>query len=141
MTNLSRRHLVTSAAALPVLAVPALPAIAGNDPVIAMVDNCRAAWARLGQVCKREPVDANGRPEKGAREDEWRQEQADAGEEHSDLEAAMFATAPHTKEGAAALVRYHLEINHDFLSSAAEDGWAEEELFTSLLSYLDAVQS
>ena len=138
MSNLSRRHLVTTAAALPVLAVPALAAEAEHDPVIAMVENCRTAYARLGQVCKREPVDANGRPERGAREDEWRQEQAEAGDEYHELESALFATVPRTQAGAAALVRYHLEINRDFLSSAANDGWAEEELLTSLLSYLDA---
>ena len=65
-----------------------------------------------------------GRPERGAREDEWRQEQAEAGDEYHELESALFATVPRTQAGAAALVRYHLEINRDFLSSAANDGWA-----------------
>lgn len=140
MPNLSRRHLVTSAAALPVLAVPALAAEAEHDPVIAMVENARAAWARLGQVCRREPTDANGRslatgaPAYNA----WLDDQGVAGDEFDDLEAALFATVPRTRAGTAAMVRYHLEINRDFLSSAAKDGWAEEEFLTSLLGYLDA---
>lgn len=134
MTTLSRRHLVTSAAALPALAVPALAAEAEHDPVIAMVENCRAAYAGLGQVCKREPVDAAGRLAKGPVHDQWKDEQAEVADEYEELEAAMLATAPRTKAGAAAMVRYHLDVYDDLI---AEEG----QLLTSLLSYLDAVKS
>ena len=72
MTTLSRRHLVTTAAALPALAVPAmsLPAIAGanpifaatvaSDPIFEKVVKYKAAWDSL-KAHPDEPTDADGR--------------------------------------------------------------------------------
>jgi hypothetical protein len=97
-----------------------------------MAENCRAAYARIGETCHREPVPVGA---KGPAYDAWREELADAQEEFNDLEFEMFETGPRTKTGAAAMIRYHLEINSDLLD-------AEEPLLRSLLSYLDAaVQS
>lgn len=44
MSELSRRTLVTSAAALPVLAVPAVAASTEPDPIFAAIERHRSAW-------------------------------------------------------------------------------------------------
>jgi hypothetical protein len=54
--SLSRRTIVTSAAALPALAVPA---IGGADPVLLKLAACRKAWAEFRAMGPREPTDNN----------------------------------------------------------------------------------
>ncbi|MFZ0237766.1 MAG: hypothetical protein WAL37_10445, partial [Xanthobacteraceae bacterium] len=57
MSNLSRRTLVSSAAALPALTVPAVAISA--DPIFAKIDRCKALFAEYGDFCQREPENLN----------------------------------------------------------------------------------
>jgi hypothetical protein len=51
MSELSRRSLVTTAAALPALVVPAVAANDNTAELLRLADEVKAAWEQLGDAC------------------------------------------------------------------------------------------
>ena len=102
MSNLSRRTLVASAAALPAVAMPAVAII--PDPALAAVERWRVASEIHGAVCERE-TDAQTPEEYSAWDDRAREAC------HASYEAmvAMVQTRPTTNAGIRAMVRLYLE--------------------------------
>lgn len=127
MSKLSRRSLISSAAVLPVLTVPALslPAIASAaDPIFAIIKRYELEWERLGESCHAEPPYKKGRadtPEFCA----WQEEQDEIHWALSDAKDEMLSTPPTTAAGAAAFLRFVIADMEMF-----ESRWQKEALET-----------
>jgi hypothetical protein len=103
MTNLSRRSLVTSAAALPALAVPAAAVSTGADPVFAAIETHRTAWREYGNKCYLDDIDTS----------EAKAELELAAEAEEDALSALTEIKPVTRQGAAELLRYIADLQAD----------------------------
>jgi hypothetical protein len=115
MLKLSRRALVSSVAALPALAVPAVASTV-DDPIFTKIKAARAAWDAYGATCRREPVTATG--ELASDTDQyarWRDEESAVGDEFEEALADMLATTPTTRQGAAELIKCLLKTERDLL--------------------------
>jgi hypothetical protein len=123
-TQLNRRAVLAGAAALPAVSVPALVAGADPDPIFAAIEAHRAARKRLDTEAF---DDADDCPE-------WH-EANDA----TDRAAADLAeTKPVTIAGAAALMRYIVEIEEqrELPDVLGRDDWASD-LHRSLADALE----
>jgi hypothetical protein len=133
MTTLSRRHLVTTAAALPALALPALPAIAGTDPIFAAIERVDATSAELNRVSHLDGelprVDGKfaGTPE----HDAWRELYDAAADEWQDAQADALATVPTSTAGALALIKCFIRHEGCFLEVN------DVVVFDSLIAFLE----
>ena len=101
-TALSRRTLVSSAAALPALAVPAVAII--PDPALAAVERWRVASEIHGAVCESE-TDARTPEEYSA----WEDRSREACNASYEAMVAMVQTCPTTNAGIRAMVRLYVE--------------------------------
>jgi hypothetical protein len=112
--TLSRRSLVTSAAALPALAVPAVAAPAEPDPIYAAIERCKVADMEHGVAYQGEPVDSLGRPTFDTPEyEEWYGRMDAHCGKHADAVREFCRTAPTTIAGIAAAFRYVDASNRD----------------------------
>jgi hypothetical protein len=107
MPNLSRRQLVTTAAALPALV---LPTVAGTlaqdhpDPIFAAIKEHRRSWEDLGQCSDLDWTMSYG--ETKAIRQEAALKYAQLGKAVDDAHDLLIDTAPTTNAGAAALLEY-----------------------------------
>jgi hypothetical protein len=117
MPTLSRRHLVTTAAALPALAVPVATAPLAHepDPIFAAIEMHRRACAETsaawGRVTDFEHVSLRSITEL-ADDQEWcarHNEAADATDRQDDVALNLLHIQPTTVAGAAALLGYYVE--------------------------------
>jgi hypothetical protein len=111
MPNLSRRHLVTTAAALPALAVPAAAATLAYepDPVFAAIDKWRTLAALHGAAIGAEDGYNGEDPDEIRRLDEIATAACHA---ECDAMRELCLTVPTTAAGASAVLRL-LEGAHD----------------------------
>jgi hypothetical protein len=117
MPDLSRRHLVTTAAALPALAVPAAAGTFAQepDPIFAAIEKHQRA--RIETCAAWDRVTDFERPFGGsiteiADDQEWcdlHNEAADAVGTQDDIARNLLHTQPTTVAGAAALLSYYVE--------------------------------
>lgn len=138
MSQLSRRSLVSSAAALPALAVPA---VAAPDPILAIIRRHRAEEAMCAESQRIEPTAASGRPLTGTPEyrawEEWQGEVLDA---CYATKNEMVMTRPTTRQGAAALIDAFLESERGYIEDYyGEPGNVCVKLLENLRAYLAAV--
>jgi hypothetical protein len=126
MPNLSRRHLVTTAAALPALAVPAAAATFAlePDPILAAIENLRRAWAETDAAWDR----LGAMQEDGQSTQEQCYEQEDeatnACSVQDDIALELLHISPTTVAGAAALLSYYVEAvgtNKQFFPENIDD--------------------
>lgn len=107
--ELSRRHLVTTVAALPALAVPAVAVAAAEpDPIFAAIEEHRRAWWDDGGHCSDlDWIASHGETEAVREEAErkldllWEQVRAATDK--------LIDTAPTTNAGVAALLEYAID--------------------------------
>jgi|SRR5580704_15453986 hypothetical protein len=105
MPNLSRRHLVTTAAALPAL-IAREP-----DPIFALIDKARAAYDAHGRACKGEPVTADGNLDLDSPAyPAWQEANEATCDASWEALNDLLATPPTTRAGMAAVVRYVTDI-------------------------------
>jgi hypothetical protein len=106
MPTLSRRHLVTSAAALPALAVPAIANTLAHepDPIFAVIAAHRGVWEDLGQCSDLDWTMSHGKTE--AIRQEAARQYAQLSEAADNARDLLIDTAPTTNAGAAALLEY-----------------------------------
>ena len=121
MSQLSRRTLVTSAAALPALSVPAL-ASAEPDPIFAAIETYRDTHATFNAIPEDEGEDYE--------EAYWQM---------YDAHRAIFVTVPTTMTGVLALIRFleqQVEGSYDFVTLGMDEednhDYGAQALFASL---------
>jgi hypothetical protein len=119
--RLSRRAAIASLAALPA-ALPAA-ATAGADPIFAMIERHRELSLHYDDAVSISAKLDEG-PEFDAAE-EVSEQRADAMVQHA---AALIGTAPTTKAGAAALIRYIASLGE--WEVPADEGWRQVFLGT-----------
>lgn len=101
MSKLSRRTLVTSAAALPVLAAPVVANASGPDPILAAIEahrHAHAATTAAHQAAADAGVDLEDR------EHHWLMDKQDR------AAFDLLEIEPTTVAGAAALLAYYAEV-------------------------------
>jgi hypothetical protein len=136
MPDLSRRNLVTSAAALPALAVAAgAHELASEpDPVFAAIEKWDALDAELLKICKLEPVDADDRPLFHTPEyDAWEAAQKEPCSERMEARDVILQTAPTTAAGAVAMMKWYVRSQ----SYAFDEFDYPKHLFDRLTEYLE----
>jgi hypothetical protein len=126
MSSLSRRHLVTTAAALPALAMPAAAATLAHepDPIFAAIEKHRraraetnAAWSRLSSLQE----DARSTEERCIEQED---EATNAIRRQDDIALELLHIQPSTVAGAAALLGYYVEAvsrNKQFFPENLDD--------------------
>ena len=119
MPNLSRRHLVTTAAALPALAVPAVADQPAHDPIFAAIERhrraCAETTAAFGRLTALEHELSKDRALSAGDLDAEPQHQAadfeagSAADRQDDVAIEMLHTQPTTVAGATAVLSYYVE--------------------------------
>jgi hypothetical protein len=109
MSNLSRRSLVASAAALPTLAVPAVAvaAVAEPDPILAAIER----WKEL-DVLHSNAIDAEAAAEEVGAPDVEQARCHAAGHTAADAAEAIFKTVPVTLAGMRAKIDFAFHVEH-----------------------------
>jgi hypothetical protein len=125
MSKLSRRSLVTGAATLPALTVPAAAA-AISDPAFAAIDCLWAARKAHEVVCEQEPGFHS------PLHAEWDVRSDAACSAEWNATKALVQTRPTTRAGAQALIAAHLKHQRDEVSGHSDTDEIDEMLFRTL---------
>jgi hypothetical protein len=114
MSNLSRRSLVTSAAALSALALPAIAASVKSDPIFAAIEAYRKAFAEHGAAIEEVSLYTNSHGFKRCPEREELERREDAACHFSaSVTRDLASTIPTTLAGAIAMLRFAEEFDGD----------------------------
>jgi hypothetical protein len=116
MSNLSRRALVTSAAALPTLALPviAVSAAQSPDPIFAAIEACRKAFAELGAAIEEVSLYTDSHGFKRCPEKEELERREDTACDFSaSVTRDLASTVPTTLAGAVAMLCFAEEFDGD----------------------------
>lgn len=150
--NLSRRSLIASAAIVPALALPSLPALAGQDPIFAAIKAHRTACSAWSAVVteiddleviipseRRQNYHITHRGTDVGKDDDprWIAVQERYWARGGDKDKAALAicdTEPTTRAGIVALLAYateHSSVNHWWMwPDQLVDGDSPDDLFT-----------
>jgi hypothetical protein len=133
MSQLNRRNALTAVASFLVMAMPAvaIAAVGPPDPILAVIEAHRRAWAELGTACDNQAVLENEIPHERRHYDvedsddpRWiaqQQVMQDVNDRLADAATAMLDIAPTTIAGVIALLSYATE--HVCISGA---DWPDE---------------
>jgi hypothetical protein len=114
MSNLSRRALVTSAAALPALALPAIAARAEPDPIFAAIEAYRKAFAEHGAAIHEVGLHQDSHGFKPCPElEELERREGIACDFSASVTRDLASTVPTTLAGAIAMLRFAEEFDGD----------------------------
>ncbi len=143
MSKLSRRSLVTSAAALPVLAVPALAAEAAKpDPVFVAIERFREAEEAYVSLCEHEGgLIASGQELTSAPDDHRTSEMVATVKASVDARVKLASTSPTTLAGLSALLAFVVSESDEKQIWVFEEGEEMETFVRSLERGARMVQS